>query len=80
VADHAVRCEQVDGFDDLLVGAERQPRAGRVQQNSTAPHLGGVAIAAVPTMIAGIYGRRHHAGAALVVRLPGRAGVMAVAY
>jgi magnesium transporter len=59
VADHAVRVsEQVDGFDDLLssVLSANLAQVG-VQQNSDMRRISAwVAIVAVPTMIAGIYG------------------------
>jgi magnesium transporter len=59
VADHAVRvAEQVDGFDDLLgsVLSANLAQVG-VQQNSDMRRISAwVAIAAVPTAIAGIYG------------------------
>lgn len=59
VADHAVRVsEQVDGFDDLLssVLAANLAQVG-VQQNSDMRRISAwVAIVAVPTMIAGVYG------------------------
>jgi magnesium transporter len=59
VADHALRVsEQVDGFDDLLssVLSANLAQVG-VQQNSDMRRISAwVAIVAVPTMIAGIYG------------------------
>jgi magnesium transporter len=59
VADHAVRvAEQVDGFDDLL-GSVLNANLAQVgvQQNSDMRRISAwVAIAAVPTAIAGIYG------------------------
>lgn len=59
VADHAVRVsEQVDGFDDLLssVLAANLAQVG-VQQNADMRRISAwVAIVAVPTMIAAIYG------------------------
>ncbi|MBA2768238.1 MAG: magnesium/cobalt transporter CorA [Sporichthyaceae bacterium] len=59
VADHAVRVsEQVDGFDNLLssVLAANLAQVG-VQQNADMRRISAwVAIIAVPTMIAGIYG------------------------
>jgi magnesium transporter len=59
VADHAVRvAEQVDGFDDLL-GSVLNANLAQVgvQQNSDMRRISAwVAIVAVPTMIAGIYG------------------------
>jgi magnesium transporter len=59
VADHAVRVsEQVDGFDDLLGSVLNANLAQvAVQQNSDMRRISAwVAIVAVPTMIAGIYG------------------------
>jgi magnesium transporter len=59
VADHAVRVsEQVDGFDDLLTSVLNANLAQvGVQQNSDMRRISAwVAIVAVPTMIAGIYG------------------------
>jgi magnesium transporter len=59
VADHAVRVsEQVEGFDDLLssVLSANLAQVG-VQQNADMRRISAwVAIVAVPTMIAGIYG------------------------
>jgi magnesium transporter len=59
VADHAIRVsEQVQGFDDLLssVLSANLAQVG-VQQNEDMRRISAwVAIAAVPTMIAGIYG------------------------
>ena len=59
VADHAVRvAEQVDGFDDRLTSvlSANLAQVG-VQQNEDMRRISAwVAIAAVPTMIAGIYG------------------------
>jgi magnesium transporter len=84
VADHAVRVtEQVDGFDDLLgsVLSANLAQVG-VQQNSDMRRISAwVAIVAVPTMIAGIYGMnfdympelRWHYGYPLAI------GVMVVA-
>jgi magnesium transporter len=59
VADHATRVsEQVDGFDDLLSSVLNANLAQvSVQQNSDMRRISAwVAIVAVPTMIAGIYG------------------------
>jgi magnesium transporter len=59
VADHAVRVsEQVEGFDDLLSSVLNANLAQvAVQQNSDMRRISAwVAIVAVPTMIAGIYG------------------------
>ena len=59
VADHATRVsEQVDGFDDLLTSVLNGNLAQvSVQQNSDMRRISAwVAIVAVPTMIAGIYG------------------------
>ncbi len=59
VADHAVRvAEQVEGFDDLLTSVLNANLAQvGVQQNSDMRRISAwVAMAAVPTMIAGIYG------------------------
>jgi magnesium transporter len=59
VADHAVRVsEQVDGFDDLLTSVLNANLAQvGVQQNADMRRISAwVAIVAVPTMIAGIYG------------------------
>jgi magnesium transporter len=59
VADHAVRvAEQVDGFDDLLSSVLNANLAQvGVQQNADMRRISAwVAIVAVPTMIAGIYG------------------------
>jgi len=59
VADHAVRVsEQVDGFDDLLGSVLNANLAQvAVQQNSDMRRISAwVAIVAVPTMIAGVYG------------------------
>jgi magnesium transporter len=59
VADHATRVsEQVDGFDDLLTSVLNANLAQvGVQQNSDMRRISAwVAIVAVPTMIAGIYG------------------------
>jgi magnesium transporter len=59
VADHATRVsEQVDGFDDLLTSVLNANLAQvSVQQNSDMRRISAwVAMAAVPTMIAGIYG------------------------
>ena len=59
VADHVVRVsEQVDGFDDLLGSVLNANLAQvAVQQNSDMRRISAwVAIVAVPTMIAGIYG------------------------
>jgi magnesium transporter len=59
VADHATRVsEQVDGFDDLLTSVLNANLAQvSVQQNSDMRRISAwVAIVAVPTMIAGIYG------------------------
>ncbi len=59
VADHATRVsEQVDGFDDLLGSVLNANLAQvAVQQNSDMRRISAwVAIVAVPTMIAGIYG------------------------
>jgi len=59
IADHAVRVsDQVDGFDDLLTSvlSANLAQVG-VQQNSDMRRISAwVAIVAVPTMIAGIYG------------------------
>jgi magnesium transporter len=59
VADHAVRvADQVDGFDDLLgsVLSANLAQVG-VQQNSDMRRISAwVAIAAVPTAVAGVYG------------------------
>lgn len=59
VADHATRVsEQVDGFDDLLTSVLNANLAQvSVQQNADMRRISAwVAIIAVPTMIAGIYG------------------------
>ncbi len=59
VADHAVRVsDQVDGFDDRLTSVLNANLAQiGVQQNEDMRRISAwVAIAAVPTMIAGIYG------------------------
>ncbi|MGH8971045.1 MAG: magnesium/cobalt transporter CorA [Actinomycetes bacterium] len=59
VADHAMRVsEQVDSFDDLLTSVLNANLAQvGVQQNSDMRRISAwVAIAAVPTMIAGVYG------------------------
>ncbi len=59
VADHATRVsEQVEGFDDLLTSVLNANLAQvSVQQNSDMRRISAwVAIVAVPTMIAGIYG------------------------
>ncbi len=59
VADHAVRVsEQVDGFDDLLTSVLNANLAQvSVQQNADMRRISAwVAIVAVPTMIAGVYG------------------------
>ncbi len=59
VADHATRVsEQVDGFDDLLTSVLNANLAQvSVQQNSDMRRISAwVAIVAVPTMIAGVYG------------------------
>ncbi|HEX6919012.1 MAG TPA: magnesium/cobalt transporter CorA [Actinomycetes bacterium] len=59
VADHAVRAaEQVDSFDDLLTSVLNANLAQvAVQQNSDMRRISAwVAILAVPTMIAGVYG------------------------
>jgi magnesium transporter len=59
VADHAIRVsEQVDGFDDLLTSVLNANLAQvGVQQNADMRRISAwVAIVAVPTMIAGIYG------------------------
>jgi magnesium transporter len=59
VADHAVRVsEQVQGFDDLLTSVLNANLAQvSVQQNEDMRRISAwVAIAAVPTAIAGIYG------------------------
>jgi magnesium transporter len=59
VADHALRvAEQVEGFDDLLTSVLNANLAQvSVQQNSDMRKISAwVAIAAVPTAIAGIYG------------------------
>jgi magnesium transporter len=59
VADHATRVsEQVDGFDDLLTSVLNGNLAQvSVQQNADMRRISAwVAIVAVPTMIAGIYG------------------------
>ena len=59
VADHAVRVsEQIEGFDDLLTSVLNANLAQvSVQQNADMRRISAwVAIAAVPTMIAGIYG------------------------
>ena len=59
IADHATRVsEQVDGFDDLLTSVLNANLAQvGVQQNSDMRRISAwVAIVAVPTMIAGIYG------------------------
>ena len=59
VADHAVRVsEQVEGFDDLLSSVLSADLAQvAVQQNEDMRRISAwVAIAAVPTAIAGIYG------------------------
>jgi magnesium transporter len=59
VADHATRvAEQVEGFDDLLTSVLNANLAQvSVQQNSDMRKISAwVAIAAVPTAIAGIYG------------------------
>jgi magnesium transporter len=59
VADHAIRvADQVDGFDDLLTSVLNANLAQvGVQQNNDMRRISAwVAIVAVPTMIAGIYG------------------------
>ncbi|HSR25022.1 MAG TPA: magnesium/cobalt transporter CorA [Candidatus Eisenbacteria bacterium] len=59
VADHTLRAsEQVDGFDDLLTSVLNANLAqAAVQQNDDMRRISAwVAMAAVPTMIAGIYG------------------------
>lgn len=59
VADHAVRVsEQVDGFDDLVASVLNANLAQvAVQQNADMRRISAwVAIVAVPTMIAGVYG------------------------
>ncbi len=59
VADHAVRVsEQVEGFDDLLTSVLNANLAQvAVQQNEDMRRISAwVAMAAVPTAIAGIYG------------------------
>jgi len=59
VADHSMRvAEQVDGFDDLLTSVLNANLAQvSVQQNADMRRISAwVAIVAVPTMIAGIYG------------------------
>jgi magnesium transporter len=59
IADHAVRVsEQVQGFDDLLTSVLNANLAQvSVQQNEDMRRISAwVAIAAVPTAIAGIYG------------------------
>jgi magnesium transporter len=84
VADHAVRvAEQVDGFDDLLssVLSANLAQVG-VQQNSDMRRISAwVAIAAVPTMIAGIYGMNFDTMPELrwSFGYPAVLGVMAVA-
>ena len=79
VADHAVRvADQADGFDDLLssVLSANLAQVG-VQQNADMRRISAwVAIAAVPTAIAGIEGMNfdEHARADVALRLPVRAG------
>jgi magnesium transporter len=84
VADHAVRVtEQVEGFDDLLTSVLNANLAQvAVQQNSDMRRISAwVAIVAVPTMIAGIYGMNFDHMPELHWRFgyPLAVGVMAVA-
>jgi magnesium transporter len=89
VADHATRVsEQVDGFDDLLTSVLNGNLAQvSVQQNADMRRISAwVAIVAVPTMIAGIYGMnfdhmpelRWHYGYPLALAL--MAGICLVLY
>jgi magnesium transporter len=84
VADHAVRvAEQVDNFDDLLTSVLNANLAQvAVQQNNDMRRISAwVAIVAVPTMIAGVYGMNFDHMPELRWRLgyPLALGVMVVA-
>ena len=84
VADHVIRVsEQVQGFDDLLTSVLNANLAQvGVQQNEDMRRISAwVAIAAVPTMIAGIYGMNfeHMPELGWTLGYPLALGLMAVA-